>query len=116
MMSRREDIEKVGDELAKKMADEGRLIEAGFLGLMAAAYPDGVPDNQRKEIRQAFFCGSQHLFSSIMRIMDEGVEPTANDVNKMDLIDQELEGWLHQFMHDNNITDPDIGPTIGEKH
>lgn len=115
-MNRRETIEHITNEIGKKLADEGRLIEAGFAGLMAVAYPNGAPVNQRKEIRQAFFCGAQHLMSSIMGIMDDDADPTENDLRKMELIDQELQGWVHQFKHDNNITDPDIGPEIGKEH
>lgn len=114
-MNRREAIENTTDELAKLMASEGRLIESGFVGLMSAAYPNGVGDDQKSQLRQSFFAGAQHLFGSIMGIMDDDSEPTAGDFKKIDLIDHELQAWIHEFKHANNISDPDIGPVIGTK-
>ena len=59
---------------------------------------------------QAFFGGAQHLFGSIMSILDPGHEPTERDMRRMDLIAHELEAFIHEFMQRNGITDPDIGP------
>ena len=42
-------------------------------------------------MRYAFMAGSQHLFASIMSILDPGDEPTEKDLKRMDLIAAELE-------------------------
>jgi hypothetical protein len=79
------------EQLSKKLADDGKLIEAGWLGLRIHAIPPDAPAVQLQEMRYAFMAGAQHLFSSIMTVMDEDREPTAADMKRMDLISRELE-------------------------
>jgi hypothetical protein len=45
----------------------------------------------------AFMAGAQHLFSSIMTILDPEAEPTERDLKRMDLIDQELEAFRKEM-------------------
>lgn len=77
--------------VAKKLADDGKLIEAGWVGLKLAAIPGDAPQAQVDEMRLAFMAGAQHLFASIMGILDPGDEPTDADLRKMDLIAAELD-------------------------
>ena len=76
--------------LTKRLADEGKLIEAGWVGLRIAAIPLDAPEIQIQEMRNAFMAGAQHLFSSIISIMEADAEPTENDLRRMCLIDDEL--------------------------
>jgi hypothetical protein len=76
--------------VAKKLADDGKLIEAGWVGLKFAISKD-APQVQVDEMRLAFMAGAQHLFASIMGILDPGEEPTDADLRKMDLIAAELD-------------------------
>jgi len=76
--------------LTKRLADEGKLIEAGWVGLRLAAIPLDAPEIQIREMRNAFMAGAQHLFSSIINMLDADTEPTAADMKRMDLIDAEL--------------------------
>jgi hypothetical protein len=76
--------------VAKKLADDGKLIEAGWVGLKFAI-PKDAPQVQVDEMRLAFMAGAQHLFASIMGILDPGEEPTDADLRKMDLIAAELD-------------------------
>lgn len=79
------------EKLTHKLADEGLLIKAGFVGYMAACFPDEQPSAiQSRELEQAFMAGALHLFSSIMNFLDAGEEPTDRDMKRMDLIDREL--------------------------
>ena len=110
-MNRREQIRTVADSVAKDMADRGRLIEAGWLSFKHVAYPDGMAPSQEQQLRQAFFSGAQHLYGTMMSIMDEDREPTEQDMKRMTLVDAELESFVFEFMHNHNITDSDIGPT-----
>lgn len=79
------------DAVARKLADDGKLIEAGWVGLKLAAIPKDAPQVQVDEMRLAFMAGAQHLFASIMGILDPGEEPTDADLRKMDLIAAELD-------------------------
>lgn len=79
--------------VSKKLADDGKLIEAGWVGLKAMSIPPDAPEIQVSEMRMAFMAGAQHLFASIMGILDPGEEPTDADLRKMDLINAELEAF-----------------------
>jgi hypothetical protein len=93
-------------ELSRKLTDEGKLIEAGWISLRIAAMPPNAPDIQLSEMRTAFFAGAQHLFGSIMSIMDEDREPTEDDLGRMDLIDAELHQFAVDFAHKHGLPEP----------
>lgn len=83
--------------LERELVDKGQLIEAGWVGLRIAAIAPDAGKVQLEEMRNAFFAGAQHLFSSIMSIMDDGHEITQADVDRMGLISGELEGFYNDF-------------------
>jgi hypothetical protein len=56
-----------------------------------------APQVQIDECRIAFMAGAQHLFGSIMAIMDPEAEPTEADLKKMDLIDRELRTFADEM-------------------
>lgn len=90
----REHYDKGIDHLTKKLADDGFLIEAGWVGLRYAALPADAPEIQVREMRKAFFSGAQHLFASIMSFMETEEEPTANDMRRMEMLSVELDGFV----------------------
>lgn len=83
--------------LEKDLLNEGKLIEAGWIGLRIAAVPLDAPAIQLEEMRNAFFAGAQHLLSSIMSILDLGNEPTEADMARMALIQDELDRFIEVF-------------------
>lgn len=83
--------------LERELADNGKLIEAGWVGLRLAAIPLDAPAVQLDEMRSAFFAGAQHLFASIMTILEPDAEPTDADLRRMDLIHAELEAFIQSF-------------------
>lgn len=83
--------------MAREFTDKGKLIEVGWIGLRLAAIPIDAPQLQIDEMRNAFFAGAQHLFGSIMGILDPGAEPTDADLNRLTLIDKELRDFLRTF-------------------
>lgn len=85
------------DAICKEAADQGKLIEAGWLALRMTAIHPAAPPNQLAEMRMAYFAGAQHLFSSIMGTLDPDADPTEADLRRMDLIDQELKAWLADY-------------------
>jgi hypothetical protein len=92
-------IRKVATEVSKKLVDEGKIIEAGFVGYRQFVLPPDAPQIQIDECRWAFFAGAQHLFSSIMAVMDSDREPTAQDMRRMDQIHAELEKFAGEIKH-----------------
>lgn len=92
-MSREEQIQRLSDELVKKLADEGRVVEGGWAAMRLLTVPPDAPAIQVNEMRKAFFMGAQHLYASIMEIMDKDREPTERDFKRMELIHNELEAF-----------------------
>lgn len=87
------------ERLSRDLTDNGKLIEAGWIGLRLACFPPNgdAPALQLQEMLQAFFAGAQHLFSSIMTILEPDSEPTDKDLERMDLIDRELKAFINDF-------------------
>jgi hypothetical protein len=96
-MPTKEEIQTLAQELSKKLTDQGRLIEAGWIILRAMAVPPNAPEVQINEMRYAFMAGAQHLFSSIMSVLDPGEEPTPADLRRLDLIHTELEAFRKEM-------------------
>ena len=92
-MNRAKLIELAALELTKDLTDKGKLIEAGFAAFAHFVIPKDAPAIQVSEMRLAFMAGADHLFSSIISIMDAGEEPTDADLQRMDLINAELAAW-----------------------
>jgi hypothetical protein len=85
------------ERLTKELADEGLLIESGWVGYRLHVMSPDAPPLQLDECRMAFMAGAQHLFSSIMNILEPDAEPTDADLRKMDLIDRELRKFAQEF-------------------
>lgn len=94
------------ERLARELTDKGKLIEAGWVGLRLAAIPDDAPKAQLEEMRKAFFAGAQHLFGSLMGILEEDAEPTESDLRRMDLIDTELRAFAEELEREIGRTRP----------
>lgn len=91
------DPSKIADAVTRKFLADGKLIEAGFSALRVTAMSPMAPPDQVREMRMAFFAGAQHLFGTIMNVLDPGSEPTDADLKKMDLIQRELDGFIKDF-------------------
>lgn len=83
--------------LTKALTDQGRIIEAGWASYRHLVIPAGASATQIEETRRGFYAGAQHLFGSIMSVMEEGSEPTENDLKRMDQIHTELDTFAQSF-------------------
>lgn len=92
-MKFRTDIEALGRELT----DKGLLIEAGFAMLCKMSMAPDASPTQVREMRMAFFAGAQHVFGTIMSILEPGADPTDADLRRMDQIDAELKRFIAEF-------------------
>ena len=86
-------IDQAASDLTKELTERGKLIEAGFAVYASCVIPKDAPPVQLSETRLAFMAGAEHVFSSIMNMLDEGAEPTDADLRRMDLIHKEIEEW-----------------------
>lgn len=79
------------ERLTRQLADDGRLIEAGWVGLrLDARFPKDPTADQLATLRLAYIGGVQHVWASIFDFLDEDSEPTATDMRRMDLIAAEI--------------------------
>ena len=90
-MNRDEFIGAAADALAKKMVDDGHLVEAGWVIFQGLTLPPDAPQMQRNDMRIAFLAGAQHVFSAIMMVLDPGDEPSERDMRRIESIATELE-------------------------
>ena len=77
--------------VTRGLAGEGKLIAAGWYGFATHAMQHDVSDAQRHDMCVAFFAGADHLFCSIMSMLDPGSEETAGDLQRMEAIHDELQ-------------------------
>lgn len=89
------------ERLTVELTDKGKLIEAGWVSLRVACGLVDAPPDQLREMRMAFFAGAQHLFGSIMTILEPGEDGTEADFRRMDLISQELDGFITEFAREH---------------
>ncbi len=89
-------VEEVAVQLAKVATDKGLLVELGWIGMLRYVIDKDAPQTQVDEMRKAFFMGAEHLFASIMNIMDADREITQADLARMTQIHDELELFRKQ--------------------
>lgn len=96
-MTRPELVEAIANEIAAKLADEGKVIAGGWMSYRLLMIPD-APQDEVAAHRVAFWTGAQHLFASLISILSPGgQEPTVADMRKMDLIDRELRVFVREM-------------------
>lgn len=89
--------ERALEELSRRLADDGKIIEAGWASLCALAIPPDAPPVQINEMRRAYMAGAQHLWATVLTILEPGSEPTAKDLARMDLISRELDTFAAEL-------------------
>lgn len=90
----------------KRIADHGNTIELGWFALKEMTL-QGAPESQVREMRKAFFAGAQHLFASIISVLDEDSEPTEDDMRRIEMIHVELEAWVDSMKREaRGMKDP----------
>lgn len=86
------------ERMAREATEQGKLIEAGWIGLRIAAFPVDTPPEQLEHSRNVFFAGAHHLFASIVNhVLDPGDDPTPADLARMDLINAELKAFIEVY-------------------
>lgn len=86
-------LQDVATAIGRELIDQGKLIEAGWAVFADAVLPPGVSEAQKNDMMISFFAGAEHVFSTIINMLEEGEEPTAADLRRMDKIHAEIERW-----------------------
>lgn len=95
-MDEEEAAQKIADALTRECIDRGQIIEGGWKAMELLMLKD-ASDVQRTEMRKAYFFGAQHLWASIMGILEPGSEPTELDMERMNKIHAELEKFTEEM-------------------
>ena len=56
-----------------------------------------ISDDQRTECRLAFWAGASVLFNIMINMLDDDHEPTAADLAKMDVLNNEIDKFCKTF-------------------
>lgn len=88
---------RMHDKLVQEFTKRGQLMAAGFVSMRLSVIPPDAPKVQVDEMRMAFFAGAQHLFASLMAVLDPGEEPTEADLERISLIAKELETFADEM-------------------
>lgn len=91
------DIKKIAHAFTEHMADNGQIIESGWLLFVDTLKLKDAPPVQLIEMRRAFFCGASHVFFSIISFLEEGVDPTEKDLDRMTKLHDELQGFQKEM-------------------
>lgn len=97
MSKTKPEISKLAAELTKNLADDGLIVEAGWVGFLHACQLKEAPVIQLQEMRRAFYAGSLHVFSSMMSFLEPGEDPTEKDMNRMGKLCDELDKFEQDF-------------------
>ena len=84
------------EEASQKLADKGLLIEAGWLAFRIM-FLQSAPPVALRLARLAYMSGAQHLFASILAMLESGDEETPADLRRMELIQHELDAFTKEL-------------------
>lgn len=90
-------MREIADALLRELSDRGQIIEGGWKAYELLGGLNNTSEVQRTECRKAFFFGAQHLFASVLGMMDPGTEPTETDVERMTKLEAELKKFTNEM-------------------
>jgi hypothetical protein len=97
-ITRERHVHEVAMAVTKELSDRGQIMEGGWRGFALLC---GVENDKAPALREAYYSGAQHLFGSIMSILEPGAEPTEKDLHRMTLIHEELDRWVQAHKKTN---------------
>jgi hypothetical protein len=80
------------------MTDRGKLLEEGFAAMLKFFYPEGVGEQQRRDLRTTWFLACDHLFYGVMGAMSEGQDMTERDLARMSGVADEIEQFRREAL------------------
>jgi len=83
--------------LTKDLADKGLLLAAGWQSYRLMTFGPDSPVKEQDAQKFAFYAGAQHVFASMLNMLDEDHEPTDADMARMTHLNQELKEFELQF-------------------
>lgn len=84
--------------IGASMTDRGKLLEEGFAAMLKFFYPQGVGEQQRRELRTCWFLACDHLFFGVMGAMSDGPRVTERDEARMAGVSDEIEQFRREVL------------------
>lgn len=91
-------------DLTRKLIDDGKLIEAGWVGLCAMWLPPEAPEHHVADLHKAFMAGALHVWEGVRTMLDPGEHETPNDMARMGKIQAELDAFGAELARDHYPT------------
>ncbi len=88
---------EIADALLRECSDRGQIVEGGWKAYEILNGLTKASEVQRNECRKAFFLGAQHVFASMLGMLDPGTEATELDLERMDKLDAELRRFIKEL-------------------
>ena len=92
--------QQLATDITLELSNRGQIIEGGWKAYELLSLRH-CSELQCNEMRKAFYLGAQHLFASIMSILEPGTEPTDKDMNRVTLINEELNRFMEVYRKHN---------------
>jgi hypothetical protein len=102
---RKKVIDMVTPLISKIMAQNGKIIEGGWIAARAGMYKDVTDPETLKLMRECYMGGAQHLFSTVIQALSAGDEVSLSDERMMESIVTELDNWYEE------MAEKYLGPT-----
>ena len=97
-MIKRSVADAVTSAIAKVTIDSGQgVVKFGWDAYRRYFVPKDMSPSDLTVVQNAFYCGAQHLFASVNSVLNEGEDPTDEDIERMNKISEELATWARQF-------------------
>jgi hypothetical protein len=94
-------VQAAATAITKELAAKGMIIEGGWRAYVILGGLENASQVQRDETRKAYYAGAQHLFASILSVLDPGEDTTDADMKRMSLINEELDRWVQSMKQSN---------------
>lgn len=85
------------EQLTRMLADKGKLVAVGWLSLSAKVIDRSTPTRTAQKLHDAYFAGAQHVFASMMMMLEAGEEATEKDLDRMAALNKELQDWADDY-------------------
>ena len=87
------DIREQLIDFVRRAADRGDLILSGWERFAGAVLPDDVTDDEYEGTKLSFVAGAEFMWSSVFKIIHDSDRPSADDIRRMQSIEQEIRAW-----------------------
>lgn len=112
-------------QIEQSWAAQGKLVEGAFQAYLILSNQTGVPEAQRKQMRNIWMLSAQHLFFTMIGRLSPGTEPDVADLRRFEAITREMRDFQVEMDQIKpqlkprppiNVEGSDGGPMPGEQN